>query len=227
MQRITVFDTYEQAKPTLEKYLASNEIIRIKISDMRKEKLRKYRKDIGYDEKIKKLLEKPSSSIHRPLIPLHPSSYPPPKKDKEKILADVGKGLELIYSFDLYFNNGSYFFADDLIADLHFRALTPYATISNLAEGIKKSLEDECTNYNGATLKPFVYTVIEHPKISKEQFEVFKNNFLDAFVEWAMELADDREQKERIYLRSNSLDMPAPRALNEEERAEFENLFFK
>lgn len=225
MNKITVFDTYEQAASTLERYLDENEKIRDKISEIGIKKEKKYRDSIGYDEKIRKLQEKPRTSHHQPLIPLDPSSIGLPKEEREKLWSDVGNGLELICFTDLRFDNGSYYFDYGIIESSHLPEFIPYATISNLVDGIKESMKDEYPNYHGAALNPFVYTVIEHPQISKEQVEILEKNTLDALVEWAMEL--NKSNKQKIYLRPTSLDIPAPRALNEEERTEFERLFYK
>lgn len=222
MEKITVFDTYEQAGSTLEKYWAENEKIIGRIHTIGKEKERKYRKKTGYDEKLKELMKKPRTSHHHPIVPLNPSSIGLPLEERNKLRADVGIGLELICAIELNFYIENYHFNGEMIQ----QELSGYATINDLVNGIRKGMAEIVNGYYGATLNSFFYTVLEQPKITKEQMENIESSLLEFFTQ---SLLGDKESQERTYVRPvfpNLFESQA-RALNEEERAEFERLFYK
>lgn len=222
MEKIIVFDTYEQVGPTLDKYLAENEKIIERILTIGEEKERKYRKKTGYDKKLRKLLKNPLSSEHHLLSPLNPSSIALPLEERNKLWADVGIGLELICATELNFNVGNYHFDGEMIQ----QDPSGYATINDLVKGIRKGLAEVVTDYHGATLNPFFYTVLEQFKMSKEEMENLKSSLLEFFVQ---NLLGDKKSQERTYVRPvfpNLFDFQG-RALNSEERTEFERLFYQ
>lgn len=222
MEKIIVFDTYGQAGLTLDRYLAENEKIIKRIHAIGKEKERKYRKKTSYDKKLKELMKKPRTSHNHPIVPLNPSSIGLPLEERNKLWADVGIGLELICATGLNFYIENYHFDSEMIQ----RELSGYATINNLVNGIRKGITESVNDYHGATLNSFFYTVLEQPKITKEQMENIESSLLEFFIQ---NLLGDKESQERTYVRPvfpNLFESQA-RALNEEERAEFERLFYK
>lgn len=227
MEKIIVFDTSEQAEPTLNRYLADNEKIRERMQAIGKEKEKKYRKESGFEEKIRELLKNPVSSHHHPIEPLHPSEYGLPLKERKKLWADVGKGLEMVCAINLSSYNGTYNFNYEITKNIG--AVGPedfnYATLGNMVACIRECLAEESVIYHGAAIKPIFYTTNEEVRMKEEDVEVIRKNL----EEKAIDDADFPSELKSQMLKGlkdivDCANIPT-RGLNEEERAEFERLY--
>ncbi|MDP3640234.1 MAG: hypothetical protein Q8R53_03465 [Nanoarchaeota archaeon] len=227
MAGITVFETYEQAIPTLDTLLKDNTDVRMRIGKIGKMKEIEYRQQTGYDDRLRE--QQKSDPDHFDL-----SLFALPEDERQKVRADVGKGFELTCAVGLSAYNGTYRFSADVIKpDWPIPKEDHYTTIKELVAGVKRYLPQEDTHY-GATLTPFVYTVAKELTFGDEEKQSLQENInhLEILDEEGLKISalmDEFGDRDELLGMCSAMlasaDIPV-RGLNAEERAEFERLFY-
>lgn len=231
MSKINVFDTCEQTIPILNDFLESNNSVREKMYQIGMEKEAEYSVNIGYRDKLKIDLDD-LTNINSNLVGL-------PVEESREIWKNVGKGLELTCAICLSSYDGTYDFSADIVRP---DCLTPrgnkYVSIRELVDGLKQCLEEESEDFQGAGIKPFVYTINEEIKLSDEQKDDFVKNIdelgsSECFVEnineledYALEISELKKELQNELPEFLALGDVPIRGLNQKERKEFEELFY-
>ncbi len=226
MAGITVFDTYEQADPTLAKLSEDNEKALERLSEIGEEKEREYRQQTGYDDRLR---EQQKGDIS----PINPSIIALPEDEYQRVWADAGKGLEFICAVSLSAYGATYSFSGDGMSQ--YPTDNDYTTIKELVDSVKGYLAQLNTAYYGATIEPFVYTIAEEITLgdegkqglqeSRRQLDGFGAEELTDLEEEDLTPEDKKAMGDFISAMLASADVPV-RGLNAEERAEFERLFY-
>ncbi len=146
MENITLFETYEQAHPTLDRLLQENTDVQMRIGEKWGQQQKPFAEDAGGRGDYFR------SPTYR------------------KALAEIGVGFELTCVVNLSVDGEAYvFFADDVGPYFNHMDDHPYSTITGLVDGVRQYLAEENRSHNGATIRPFLYTVAEEIKTGEDE----------------------------------------------------------
>lgn len=203
MTKINVFDTHQEAVPTIVQY---EERAKAVIQQVKELARKEYYASGDKDPEKKSLTLDEFSQI---------------RKDYRKIRTNVGGDLEFPCLISLGASNDTYNFsyAGYNIGDSYFTQIyQEYSTIEKLVEGIHQYLDKE-NNHNGAKAIPSFYTVLKESE-EEMDFNQIKSEMPEDCEDIPPELKD--------AIDSMSI-MPTiqitSRGLNLEERTEFEILY--
>lgn len=138
----------------------------------------------------------------------------------------TGNGLELICAVNLNEFDGQYGF--ELSGTSSSTDGNEYASIKDLAEGVRRYLAEESARCYGATLTPFMYTVTEKITLSDDEKQGLKETRreLERLEDDGCPAEMKAEFLDGMVALLDYADVPI-RGLNSKERKRFEKLFYQ
>jgi len=234
MGKVQIFDTHEEMYSQIgDNSYESNLKIREILSERWGQINLEYKETSGFNERIIKSneetkKEKPWASTFSPeMIAL-------PADEWKRVMEqhpDIGKDLELTALVNLCILGDKYDFEDTSETDLgvSYSGHEVYEDVSSLVQAIKDTLPRLEGRFYGAKVTPVFYTINEEGSLIPDHI----SNDVEGFMEGLEQEADEDDslpEEDKVsflgVMREFASCKDQYRGFNEEERQEFENLFY-